>query len=152
MKKLFCILFAAIVAASCAKETEKADITGAWSYVSGTVKVDGVAVPSYDAERFIDMKSAIFTFNADGTLKYEFYVLGDSYLTGDYLLDRKTMQLDMTIDDESIFPITVKKLTDKEMIWAFEENANMDYSDGDFHYNTNDKHLIRQEWFFTKLQ
>ena len=54
--------------------------------------------------------------------------------------------------NESIFPITVKKLTDKEMIWAFEENANMDYSDGDFHYNTNDKHLIRQKWFFTKLQ
>mgnify|MGYP003564536482 FL=1 len=25
-------------------------------------------------------------------------------------------------------------------------------ADGDFHYNTNDKHLIRQEWFFTKLQ
>lgn len=151
MKKLFCILFAAIVAASCAKETEKADITGVWSYVSGTVKVDGVAVPSYDAERFIDMKSAIFTFNADGTLKYELDDFGDSYLTGDHLLNRKTMQLDMTIDDESL-TITVKKLTGKEMIWAFEETANVDYSDGDFHYNTNDKHLIRQEWFFTKLQ
>ena len=25
-------------------------------------------------------------------------------------------------------------------------------ADSDFHYNTNDKHLIRQEWFFTKLQ
>ena len=25
-------------------------------------------------------------------------------------------------------------------------------ADGDFHYNTNDKQLIRQEWFFTKLQ
>ena len=37
-------------------------------------------------------------------------------------------------------------------IYIEEQNANMDYSDGDFHYNTNDKHLIRQEWFFTKLQ
>ena len=25
-------------------------------------------------------------------------------------------------------------------------------ADSDFHYNTNDKPLIRQEWFFTKLQ
>ena len=25
-------------------------------------------------------------------------------------------------------------------------------ADSDFHYNTNDKHLIRQEWFFTKCK
>ncbi|MGM9768819.1 MAG: hypothetical protein ACI3Z0_10250 [Candidatus Cryptobacteroides sp.] len=151
MKKFIYVLFAAIVAASCTNDDKKVEITGAWSYVSGTVEVDGVAVPSDDAEHFIDMETAIFTFNEDGTLKYQVDDLGDNFLTGDYSLDRKTMRLDLRIDNDRV-TATVLKLTKDELVWDLTEEVNVDYSNGDFHYNTADKHILSQKWKLTRLQ
>ena len=156
MKKFFYLFSLFALLLSCSEENNvKGDIVGSWAYLDGSVFVDGVAVPDEDAQRFIDSDTAVYTFNADGTLEYRHKDLGDKAMLGTYSLNKQTRVLQITFmhgDDIENVTLNVKRLTDTELyLQQIEEEVEIEYKDGEWNYQSEDSHKLLIEFRFNRI-